>query len=140
MCFGLEENTFPGIFQGVCLLIKLIFKDISLVRSQSYNPKLWTNEKFPMTVSQVCESVCFSVTYRGDHLPICQKFPFAKYTTPLLLIEYELYHKHNNDRIELNIFGEENKLGGREPRAEEANNPLNLHENCTGNELKSLKN
>ena len=56
---------------------------------------------------------------------------------PLLLIEYELHHRHNNDREDLNIFGEEKKVGaeGRMPR--KTNNPLNLNKSCTANELES---
>ena len=56
---------------------------------------------------------------------------------PLLLIEYELHHKHNNDREELKIFGEGKKVGaeGRMPR--KTNNPLNLNKSWTANELES---
>ena len=52
---------------------------------------------------------------------------------PLLLIEYELHHRHNNDREELKIFGEGKKVGaeGRMPR--KTNNPLNLNKSWTAN-------
>lgn len=59
---------------------------------------------------------------------------------PLLLIEYELHHRHNNDKEELNIFGEGKKVGaeGRMPR--KTNNPLNLNKSCAELESKTSVN